>query len=95
MVYLQRLKAGKKIIKVTKTNATKWTLGFTPQHSVSRSWREVGATVPGRVQENSFSPRKSSVSTFKGVEARKEFSKYRAFSEARKNGLFNFWKMKT
>lgn len=71
MVYLQRLKAGKKIIKVTKTNATKWPLGSTPQHSVSRSWREVGAIVSGRVQENSFSTKTPSVSTFKGVEAKK------------------------
>lgn len=71
MVYLQRLKAGKKIIKVTKTNATECPLGSTPQHSVSRSWREVGEAVSRRVQENSFSTRKSSVSTFKGVEAKK------------------------
>lgn len=71
MVYLQRLKAGQKIIKVTKTNATKCSLGSTPQHSVLKSWREVGAAVSGRVQENSFSTRKSSVSTFKGAEAKK------------------------
>lgn len=76
MIYLHGLKAGKKIIKVRKINATKWPLGLTPQHSVSRSWREVGLAVAGRVQENSFSPRKSSVGIFKGAEARKEFSKY-------------------
>ena len=69
MVYVQSLKASTNIIKITKSSAIKWPLGLTPQHNVEGSWRDVGATVAGRVQEKrSFIPRKNTVGTFKGAE---------------------------
>lgn len=47
VIYVQRLKAGMKIIKITKTNVIKWPLSIKYQEAGEL----VGATVAGKVQE--------------------------------------------
>lgn len=90
-VYVQRLKAGTKIIKITKRNALKQPLGLTPQHNVSGSWRDIGATVAGRVQEKrrASSRGKIVLAHSKVQNERKEVSKCQAFSGVWENGLFH------
>lgn len=46
-----RLKAGMKIIKITRTNVIKWPLGLTPQYEVSGSWRVGRGNSGWKVQE--------------------------------------------
>lgn len=88
-VDVQRLKAGTKIIKITKRRALKQPLGLTPQHNVS--WREVRATAAGRVQEKrrASSRGKMVLAHSKVQNERKEVSKCQAFSGVWENGLFH------